>query len=74
MGKDKDFLLQIVSMLVFAGCLYGTMNNKIGTVEARADQLETKLEKYNDVLIKIDKSLSDIARDIWWIKKTLKKD
>ncbi len=74
MGKDKDFLLQIVSMLVFAGCLYGTMNNKIGTVEARADQLETKLEKYNDVLIKIDKSLSDITRDIWWIKKTLKKD
>lgn len=61
-------------MLVFAGCLYGTMNNKIGTVEARADQLETKLEKYNDVLIKIDKSLSDITRDIWWIKKTLKKD
>ena len=74
MGKDKDFLLQIVSMLVFAGCLYGTMNNKIGTVEARADQLENKLEKYNDVLIKIDKSLSDITRDIWWIKKTLKKD
>lgn len=74
MGKDKDFLLQIVSMLVFAGCLYGTMNNKIGTVEAHADQLETKLEKYNDVLIKIDKSLSDITRDIWWIKKTLKKD
>ena len=69
MEKYKDFLLQIVIVLLGAGCIYGTMNNQLGTVAAKASALEERLDKRDDVMSSIDKRLSIIQNDIWWMKK-----
>ena len=69
MEKYKDFLLQVVLVLLGAGCLYGTMNNKIGTVEAKANALENKFDKSDELLAEINRKLSIIQNDIWWMKK-----
>ena len=78
MKEYKDFILQVVGMLLIAGCLYGTMNNRLGVVEAKADNLETKLEKsiekQGDQLNRIEKVITDLYRDMWWVKKKINKE
>ena len=73
MKEYKDLILQVVGMLLVAGCVYGTMNNRLGVVEAKADNLEVKLEKsiekQGEQLNRIEKVVTDLTRDMWWVKK-----
>lgn len=78
MKEYKDLIFQIVGMLLAAGCIYGTMNNRLGVVEAKADNLEAKversIEKNGEQLNRIEKAVTDINRDMWWVKKKINRE
>lgn len=63
--------LPMLAMLVGLSMAWATMGLRIGAVEARQAEQQTKIDANNAVLVEIRVQLAGIARDIVYIRERL---